>query len=298
MKYTKNCQFCNKEYITNRRESKFCSIGCSKSKINGNKECKFCGKLFNVVNYNKNKSYCSRDCYKKDDNKIGGFKINDTLIDKWNRLYTREEINKKEEEKNKKISKIHKQRCDKLSMDARKEMSAHLTTCNIMSGSNLIELMTEKYGENAKSKIETMLYKLSIASSKRKYKHSAETIEKLRISRISNLIKIYGKNWRPTYNFNSCDIIDELGNIINCKFKHGKNGGEVYIDIGYFLDGYDPDKNTVIEFYERPHYDAFGNLNEKSSQREFNIIKYLNCKFIRINAFNPNKLKIEILNNV
>ena len=142
-----------------------------------------------------------------------------------------------------------------------------------------------------------MLHKLSTKSSNRKYKHTEETKEKLRNIRIDKLKNLYGNSWRPTFNNKACEVINEIGCILSCNFKHAKNGGETYVNIGYFLDGYDRDKNIAIEFYEREHYDSFGNLNKKTADREFNIIKHLNCKFIRVNEFNPNKLKIEILNN-
>lgn len=102
------------------------------------------------------------------------------------------------------------------------------------------------------------------------------------------------KNIRPWFNKRSINIIEEYGKQNGYKFQHAVNGGEYYIkELGYFLDAYDKNKNIVIEYYERHHYDNVGKLKEKELNREKEIIKILNPTFIRINAFNKNKLIIE-----
>ena len=61
---------------------------------------------------------------------------------------------------------------------------------------------------------------------------------------------------------------------------HAENGGEYYIkELGYWVDGYSPNKNIVIEYYEKYHKQQ----KERDRQRKEEIIKLLNCEFIEIN---------------
>lgn len=50
----------------------------------------------------------------------------------------------------------------------------------------------------------------------------------------------------PNYNPNACKIIDEYGKKYDYSFQHAMRGGEFKV-LGYFVDGYDKDKNVVIE---------------------------------------------------
>jgi very-short-patch-repair endonuclease len=52
--------------------------------------------------------------------------------------------------------------------------------------------------------------------------------------------------------------------------------------LGYWVDGYDKEKNVVIEIDEKQHFDINGNLLEKDIRRQKEIEKYLDCKFIRL----------------
>lgn len=99
----------------------------------------------------------------------------------------------------------------------------------------------------------------------------------------------------PTfYNKSAIPIIDEYGKENGYNFQHAENGGEVTI-IGYWVDGYDKEKNVVIEYYERAHYNIDGSLKCKELKRENEIINFLKCIFIRINAFDRNKLYYEVI---
>ena len=61
------------------------------------------------------------------------------------------------------------------------------------------------------------------------------------------------------------------------------NGGEFYIkELGYWVDGYDKDKNVVIEIDEKRHFDINGNLHKKDIKRQDEIMDLLKCKFIRL----------------
>lgn len=87
----------------------------------------------------------------------------------------------------------------------------------------------------------------------------------------------------PRYNIHSISVIEELGRELGCNFLHAENGGEYHIkELGYFLDGYDPDRNVVVEIYEKHHYDSEGNLRPRDVVREREIKSYLKCEFIQI----------------
>lgn len=66
--------------------------------------------------------------------------------------------------------------------------------------------------------------------------------------------------------------------------QHALNGGEIEID-GYWLDGYDKEKNIVFEFDEPYHYIDWKNniLREKDIDRQNYIINKLHCEFYRYN---------------
>lgn len=87
----------------------------------------------------------------------------------------------------------------------------------------------------------------------------------------------------PSFNPLSCDIIEKYGKENGYNFQHGMNGGEYYVkELGYWLDGYDKDKNIVIECYEPFHYYCNGNLKQKDIDRRNTIINHLKCQFIEI----------------
>ena len=63
-------------------------------------------------------------------------------------------------------------------------------------------------------------------------------------------------------------------------FQHAMNGGEVCID-GYFLDGLDEEKKTIIEIDEKHHFDINGNLKPKDIKRQI-YFETLGYNIIRI----------------
>jgi hypothetical protein len=87
----------------------------------------------------------------------------------------------------------------------------------------------------------------------------------------------------PNYNPDACRIIDEYGKHHGYNFQHAENGGEFYIkELGYYVDGYDREKNAVIEVDEKHHLDNNGKLNENDIIRQKKIENLLKCEFIRI----------------
>jgi hypothetical protein len=109
-------------------------------------------------------------------------------------------------------------------------------------------------------------------------KHTKEAKRKIRISTLKRLERMHGQLY-PNYNPEACKIIDEYGKQNGYNFQHAENGGEYHIkELGYFIDGYDKEKNVVIEYDESYH----DNIKEKDIQRQKEIEEYLKCKFIRI----------------
>jgi hypothetical protein len=91
------------------------------------------------------------------------------------------------------------------------------------------------------------------------------------------------KSLFPNYNINSIPIIEEYGKLYGYNFQHAENGGEYYVEgLGYYLDGYDREKNVSIEIDESHHFNKDGSLKKKDILRQHKIEKLLNCKFIRI----------------
>lgn len=113
-------------------------------------------------------------------------------------------------------------------------------------------------------------------------KHTKISKLKQRTSTLEYLSKTKGQII-PRYNINAISIIEEYGNRNGYNFQHAENGGEYYIkELGYFLDGYDKEKNVVIEIDEPHHFNTDGSLKEKDLIREEEIRTLLKCDFIRI----------------
>lgn len=126
---------------------------------------------------------------------------------------------------------------------------------------------------------------------------SEETLEKIskscRLSVIKRIEerKLNGNQLCPNYNPAACTIIDEYGKQNNYNFQHGENEGEFYIkSLGYWVDGYDRERNTIIEVDEPHHFDEKGNLHKKDIRRQEEIMKELGCNFIRLRIDKDNNI--------
>jgi len=87
----------------------------------------------------------------------------------------------------------------------------------------------------------------------------------------------------PNYNPLACKRIIEYGEEHGYNFQHAENGGEYHIkELGYWVDGYDKEKNVVIEIDEPAHFDKNGNLSKKDLERQKEIEDFLGCRFIRL----------------
>ena len=126
-----------------------------------------------------------------------------------------------------------------------------------------------------------------IANNHTSKKHNCPECSRLkrRLNRIKQIEieKFNGNRIIPSYNSKACDIFNEIMKENNCFIQHAMNGGEFYIkDLGYWLDGYDKENNTVYEFDEKHHFDKNGNIRHKDLMRQIEIETFLKCKFIRI----------------
>lgn len=111
-------------------------------------------------------------------------------------------------------------------------------------------------------------------------KLSDETRQKMSLSAIKRIENGNG-SINPNYNPAACKIIDDYGTKHGYNFQHAENGGEVQI-LRYWLDGYDKDKNVVIEYYEKKHK----NTTEQDARRKQEIVDHLDCKFIELREEN------------
>jgi len=113
-------------------------------------------------------------------------------------------------------------------------------------------------------------------------KHNEDTKRKLRLNMIKRIESRRGQI-SPNYNFEACKIIDNYGKINGYDFRHAENGGEFHIkELGYWVDGYDKEKNVVIEVDEPHHFDMNGELKKQDVNRQKVIEEHLHCNFIRI----------------
>ena len=116
------------------------------------------------------------------------------------------------------------------------------------------------------------------------YEEAKKTKRKMRNSAINRIekAKFNGEQMTPGFNRTGCMIIEEYGKTNDFNFKHALNGKEYKIDyLGYWLDGYDKEKNVVIEIDEPYHFSEEQQIKDKQRQKE--IEEFLHCKFIRIN---------------
>jgi hypothetical protein len=110
-------------------------------------------------------------------------------------------------------------------------------------------------------------------------KQTDESIKKIRMTTIKNIKKSSRTGMQPNYNPTACKIIDEYGKQNGYNFQHAENDGEYQIkELGYWVDGYDKEKNVVIEYYENYHKKQL----QKDKRRKQEIINLLNCKFIEL----------------
>lgn len=118
--------------------------------------------------------------------------------------------------------------------------------------------------------------KLKMREIKLGKKDSDETKRKKRLA-VSEWMR--QNSMAPNYNPKACLLIEECGKQYGYNFQHAENGGEYHIEkLGYWVDGYDREKNVVIEVDEKRHLSH----KEKDLKRQQEIENLLNCTFIRL----------------
>lgn len=115
--------------------------------------------------------------------------------------------------------------------------------------------------------------------------HTDKTKEKMRKSAFEYLQTIKDIKC-PRYNKKSIDYINSINKEYGWNLQHAENGGEVEF-CGYFVDGYDKDRNIVFEYDEPGHYKDVHNsiLKEKDLERQRKIIEKTGCIFYRYNEY-------------
>ena len=122
--------------------------------------------------------------------------------------------------------------------------------------------------------------KIGNANAGNGHPHTAKTRRTLRLAAIKRIENRVGQI-QPNYNSQACQMIDEYGKQHGYNFQHAENGGEYHIkELGYWLDGYDKEKNIVIEYDELRHQSS--KQKRKDAVRQQEIEKHLGCKFIRL----------------
>jgi very-short-patch-repair endonuclease len=105
--------------------------------------------------------------------------------------------------------------------------------------------------------------------------HSQNTKDKLRIRLIEQL-KYQPNSFIPTTGILEKEFFDEISLKIPYKIER-----QEIVDF-YFVDGYIKEKNIVIEFDEKFHYNLNGDLSRADIIRQNYIQNKLNCSVIRI----------------
>lgn len=106
-------------------------------------------------------------------------------------------------------------------------------------------------------------------------KHSEETKRKLRIATI-NYMKKMNILSKPVIGKNETRLLNEIEGYTGLKLMRNH---EI---VGYFVDGYSPELNIVVEIDEPYHYYADGTLKPSDVLRQKNIEDAIGCTFIRI----------------
>ena len=117
--------------------------------------------------------------------------------------------------------------------------------------------------------------------------HTEESKEKTRKSTLKYIETLPNYNGtKARYSHKACEYINKLNQKNQWNLQHAENGGE-YSICGYFVDGYDKERNIVFEYDEPVHYrDKENNiLKDKDIKRQQNIINKLQCEFWRYNEY-------------
>jgi hypothetical protein len=133
--------------------------------------------------------------------------------------------------------------------------------------------------ESKKGKNNPFYGKFGAEHPKYKKKCSDGARKKMRLSRIKVIERLHGQI-SPNYNPKAIPIIKEYEKKHGFNFQHAENGGEVCIG-GYYPDGLDEKRKTIIEIDEKHHFDNSGKLSQKDIRRQ-RYLEGLGYEFIRV----------------
>lgn len=93
-----------------------------------------------------------------------------------------------------------------------------------------------------------------------------------------------GVGSKPNYNKVACRFIDDINNKFGWELQHAENGGEKMIN-GFFVDGYDKNRNIVFEYDEPKHFTLSHEKRDRIKEKV--IIKSIHpLRFIRYDERN------------
>ena len=118
-------------------------------------------------------------------------------------------------------------------------------------------------------------------------KHTEETKTQMSESAIKRGANLHSVN----YNKSSIPIIEKFGRENGYNLQHAENGGEykVTLDSGreYWVDGYDKEKNVVVEYIENSSWHNSPKNKIYHMLRKKEIREKLNCKYYEIGEIIP-----------
>src|ERR1035437_761051 len=112
---------------------------------------------------------------------------------------------------------------------------------------------------------------------------------KMRLAAIKSIKRDNLQGRSRNYNPIACKYLDMLNEEKGWSLQHALNGGEFEV-CGYFIDGYDKERNVVVEYDESRHEKP--SMRKKDLIRQNNIISNLKCQFYRYKELENKLIKI------
>jgi ssDNA-binding Zn-finger/Zn-ribbon topoisomerase 1 len=119
---------------------------------------------------------------------------------------------------------------------------------------------------------------------------SEKSKAKVRNTKAQNRLKKGTQKCFGNINPKACEFLNDLNSKNGWNLIHGGNGGEQLI-CGYWVDGYDKERNIIVE-YDEPYHYPYGKLREKDIIRQNRIISLTGCKFFRYDEKNQRLYEI------
>ena len=155
---------------------------------------------------------------------------------------------------------------------SKSHLGKHIGEKNNMWNKSQSEYQKKRASETHKGKKVSVESKKKMSKFHLGKKYSRQTKEKMRIAAIEYIEETRGRI-SPNIGHNEKQILDRLEQELNYKIIR-----QFKVE-GYFVDGYIPELNFVIEVDESFH----NKQKEKDIKRQKIIGKKLECEFIRIN---------------